>query len=42
VLSAATAASFFNRNPSWIKVQKWFMASILTGLAVKMAFTKVK
>lgn len=42
VLGAANIARFFNQQPSWVKVQKWFMASILTGLALKMAFTKVK
>ena len=42
ILTAAKAALFFAKNPTWIKVQKWFMASVLTALAVKMAFTKVK
>lgn len=41
VLMAAKAAAWFSKNPSWVKVQKWFMASVLTGLALKMAFTKV-
>jgi threonine/homoserine/homoserine lactone efflux protein len=35
-------ALFFAKKPSWVKVQKWFMASVLTGLAVKMAFSKAK
>jgi len=42
VLSAARMASWFSENPVWIRVQKWFMASVLTVLAVKMAVTKVK
>lgn len=42
VLSAARLAGWFSRNPTWIRFQKWFMASVLTGMAVKMAFTKVK
>ena len=42
VLTAAKAALFFGRDPGWIKVQKWFMASVLTALAVKMALTKEK
>ncbi|AQX05830.1 LysE family translocator [Elizabethkingia meningoseptica] len=42
VLTAAKAARFFAQNPTWIKVQKWFMASVLTFLAVKMALSKVK
>lgn len=42
VLTAAKTAVFFARKPTWVKIQKWFMASILTALAVKMAFTKAK
>lgn len=42
VLTAAKVALFFSKKPSWLKVQKWFMASVLTGLAVKMAFSKSK
>ncbi len=42
VLTAAKVATFFSNNPVWIKVQKWFMASILTYLALKMAVSKAK
>lgn len=42
VLTASKVAVFFSDNPVWIKVQKWFMASVLTYLAIKMAFTKAK
>ncbi|AZA77340.1 LysE family translocator [Chryseobacterium sp. G0186] len=42
VLTAARVALFFSNNPVWIKIQKWFMASILTYLAIKMAFSKAK
>jgi len=42
IMMASKAALFFASKPSWIKLQKWFMASVLTGLAVKMAFTKTK
>lgn len=42
VLTAAKVAVFFAGNPFWIKVQKWFMASVLTFLAVKMALSKAK
>ncbi|MCD8739312.1 LysE family translocator [Mucilaginibacter roseus] len=42
VLTAARAASFFNQQPAWVKIQKWFMASVLAALAFKMAFTKAK
>ncbi|UHO39478.1 LysE family translocator [Chryseobacterium capnotolerans] len=42
VFTAAKVAVFFSNNPAWIKVQKWFMASVLVFLAVKMAFSKAK
>lgn len=42
ILTSARAAKWFAKNPKWIKAQKWFMASVLTGLAVKMAVTKAK
>ena len=42
VLSAAKMANWFSKKPIWLRIQKWFMASILTGLAVKMAFAKAK
>lgn len=42
VLSAAKVATFFSGKPTWLKIQKWFMASVLTGLAIKMAFSKAK
>lgn len=42
VISAAKMANWFIKKPIWLKIQKWFMASVLTGLAVKMALTKAK
>ena len=42
VLSAAKMARWFSKKPIWLKIQKWFMASILTSLALKMALTKAK
>lgn len=42
VLSAAKVAVFFSKNPTWSKIQKWFMAGILSALAVKMALAKEK
>jgi threonine/homoserine/homoserine lactone efflux protein len=42
IMMASKAALFFAGKPSLIKLQKWFMASVLTGLAVKMIFTKTK
>ena len=42
VLSAARMSLWFSQNPFWVKIQKWFMASVLSGLAVKMAMDKTK
>lgn len=42
VLTAAKIASFFAKKPMWLKVQKWFMAGVLTSMAIKMAFSKAK
>ncbi|REC44178.1 LysE family translocator [Chryseobacterium pennipullorum] len=42
VLTAAKVAVFFSDHPMWVKIQKWFMASVLTYLALKMAFSKAK
>jgi len=40
VISAAKMASWFSKKPIWLRIQKWFMASVLTGLAVKMALVR--
>lgn len=42
IMMASKAALFFATKPTWIKLQKYFVASVLTGLAIKMAFTKTK
>jgi len=42
VISAAKMANWFSKKPIWLRIQKWFMASVLTGLAIKMALTKAK
>ncbi|MFD2556332.1 LysE family translocator [Sphingobacterium tabacisoli] len=42
VLTAAKVAGFFAQNPKWVKVQKWFMASTLLFLTIKMATSKAK
>ncbi|MFD2568301.1 LysE family translocator [Pseudotenacibaculum haliotis] len=42
VISSARMAVWFAKKPLWVKIQKWFMASVLTGLAIKMALTKAK
>jgi threonine/homoserine/homoserine lactone efflux protein len=42
VLSAARMSIWFSQNPFWVKIQKWFMASVLSGLAIRMALDKSK
>jgi len=42
ILMASRAAVFFAGKPSWIRFQKWCMAGVLAGLAVKMALAKTK
>jgi threonine/homoserine/homoserine lactone efflux protein len=42
VLFAAKMAVWFGENPFWIKIQKWVMTSVLSALAVRMAFDKTK
>lgn len=42
VLAAARVTQWFSANPKWIRIQKWFMASVLSGLALKMALDKGK
>lgn len=42
ILFAAKMATFFQRQPLWVKVQKWFMGSVLLFLAFKMAISKGK
>lgn len=39
VLTAARVARFFANNPTWVRVQKWVMASVLVGMAIKMALS---
>ncbi|WP_413513899.1 LysE family translocator [Myroides odoratus] len=42
ILFAAKLASFFQKKPFWVKIQKWFMGSVLLFLAAKMALSKAK
>lgn len=42
ILSAAKLTSFFTKKPFWLRIQRWFMGTILTALAIKMAFTETK
>lgn len=36
-LSAASIATWFARNPTWLAVQRYFMGSVLAALAVRLA-----
>ncbi|HEY8917909.1 MAG TPA: LysE family translocator [Chitinophaga sp.] len=42
ILLASRVTKWFAANPKWVRVQKWFMASVLSGLALKMALDKGK
>ncbi|TYC02994.1 LysE family translocator [Micromonospora sp. WP24] len=37
VLTAGALAGFFARRPSWLRVQRWVMGSVLGALAVRIA-----
>jgi threonine/homoserine/homoserine lactone efflux protein len=36
-LAAGSIALFLARRPTWLMVQRWLMATVLAGLAVRMA-----
>ena len=36
-LSAAEIARWFGHHPSWLRVQRYFMGAVLSGLAVRLA-----
>lgn len=40
VLSASALAAFFATKPTWLKVQRYVMATVLGGLAVRLAFDR--
>ena len=42
VLFAGQVADWVGRRPFWVKVQSWFMASVLGALAVNLAFNEKK
>jgi len=42
IMSAARMARWFQARPVYIHLQRWLMASILAGLAVRMAVDKGK
>ncbi|MFD0587199.1 LysE family translocator [Paenibacillus sp. GCM10027627] len=40
ILAASKVAAWFGTRPTWLKIQRWIMASVLGGLAIRMAFDK--
>ncbi|WP_245882163.1 LysE family translocator [Spirosoma oryzae] len=42
VLSAVKVAKWFHARPTYVRVQKWIMSGVLTGLAIRMAIDKGK
>jgi threonine/homoserine/homoserine lactone efflux protein len=40
VFAAGSVAAWFASRPSWLKFQRWVMASVLTGLALRLALDK--
>jgi threonine/homoserine/homoserine lactone efflux protein len=38
--SASLFAAWFAGRPAWLRVQRWLMAGVLTGLAVRLALEK--
>ena len=40
VLAAGSVAAWFARRPTWLKVQRWLMASVLAGFAVRLAMER--
>jgi len=41
-IMAGSIATFFAGRPMWLLVQRWLMGTVLTGLAVRMAFESRK
>jgi threonine/homoserine/homoserine lactone efflux protein len=41
-IMAGSIAAFFTGRPMWLLVQRWLMGTVLTGLAVRMAFESRK
>jgi threonine/homoserine/homoserine lactone efflux protein len=40
VMAAGSVAAWFSGRPAWLRVQRWLMAGVLTGLAVRLAFER--
>jgi threonine/homoserine/homoserine lactone efflux protein len=36
VLAAGTVSGLLSRRPGWLRVQRWLMATVLGGLAVRL------
>jgi threonine/homoserine/homoserine lactone efflux protein len=37
VLTAGSVAAFMGRRPMWMRVQRYLMGAVLTGLALRIA-----
>jgi threonine/homoserine/homoserine lactone efflux protein len=37
IMTAGHLASFVNSRPSWLRMQRWLMGTVLAGLALRMA-----
>ncbi len=40
VFTAGMLARWFGARPSWLKLQRWIMASVLAGLAVRLVMDR--
>ncbi|MET3291082.1 UNVERIFIED_CONTAM: threonine/homoserine/homoserine lactone efflux protein [Brevibacillus sp. OAP136] len=40
VLVASRIADWFGTRPTWLRLQRWIMAGVLTGLAARLAFDR--
>ncbi|WP_134501004.1 LysE family translocator [Microvirga pakistanensis] len=40
VFAAGSVAAWFRTHPQWLTAQRWVMASVLTGLAVRLALDR--
>jgi threonine/homoserine/homoserine lactone efflux protein len=37
-LTAGSITGFLSTRPTWLKVQRWLMGTVLAGFAIRMAF----
>ena len=40
LMTAGSVAAWFSGRPAWLRVQRWLMAGVLTGLAMRLALEK--